>query len=399
MQSSTRTYLIQAILFIVTVITTTLAGAEWIFGNIFSFVYDFFAFLGGVDAAKSIEAESRLMGWEQFKQGFHFSIPFLAILTIHEFGHYFVGRAHQVKVTLPYYVPMWFGFSQSIGTLGAFIRITSFVKSRLKFFDIGIAGPLAGFVAALAVLWYGFTHLPPVDYIFTIHPEYARFGSSYPQFVYENASGNLVLGDNILFWLFKTYVANPERLPHPYEMQHYPYLLAGYLALFFTSLNLIPIGQLDGGHILYGLIGKKKFDVVAPILFGLFAFYAGLGLFRAESFATGSDAIFYEQLLYLFIYIYLLYICFKRVFDNLSTALMCSLIIVVLQFALSYLRPDLQGSTGFLPFVFILGRFLGIKHPETEQNEPLDTPRIILGICALIIFVISFSPTPFIIVE
>jgi membrane-associated protease RseP (regulator of RpoE activity) len=398
MQSSPRTYLIQGVLFIVTIITTTLAGAEWIFGNIFSFVYDFYASLGGIETTKTAEIESKLLSWPQFIQGFHFSIPFLAILTIHEFGHYFVAKAHQVKVTLPFYIPMWFGIPQSIGTMGAFIRMEA-AKSRLKFFDIGIAGPLAGFIAALAVLWYGFTHLPPVDYIFTIHPEYARFGSSYPQFVYENSSGNLVLGDNILFWLFKTYVANPERLPHPNEMTHYPYIFAGYLALFFTSLNLIPIGQLDGGHILYGLIGKKKFDVVAPVIFGFFAFYAGLGLFTADTFATGSDAVFYEQLLYLAIYIYLLYICFKRVFDNLGTALMCSLIIVVLQFALSYLRPDWTGSTGFLPFVFILGRFLGIKHPETEQNEPLDTPRIILGICALIIFVISFSPTPFIITE
>ena len=151
--------------------------------------------------------------------------------------------------------------------MGAFIRIKSVVRSRLTFFDIGIAGPLAGFIAALAVLWYGFTHLPPADFIFTIHPEYARFGSSYPQFVYENAPENLILGDNILFWFFKTYIADPARLPHAYEMTHYPYIFAGYLALFFTSLNLIPIGQLDGGHILYGLIGKKKFDTVAPVTF------------------------------------------------------------------------------------------------------------------------------------
>jgi membrane-associated protease RseP (regulator of RpoE activity) len=399
MQSSARTYLIQGILFVVTIITTTLAGAEWMFGNIFSFVYNFYAMLGGVDPASAAEAQEKLLGWPQFLQGLHFSIPFLAILTIHEFGHYFVAKAHQVKVTLPYYIPLWFGIPQSIGTMGAFIRIKSVVTSRLKFFDIGIAGPLAGFIAALAVLWYGFTHLPPVDYIFTIHPEYSRYGSSYPQFVYDNASGNLVLGDNILFWLFKTYVADPDLLPHPNEMVHYPYIFAGYLALFFTSLNLIPIGQLDGGHILYGLIGKKRFNVIAPLLFGFFAFYAGLGLFRAESFATGNDGAFYEQLIYLALYIYLLYICFKRVSENNGTAFMVSLIIVVAQFAVSYLRPDWEGSTGFLPFVFILGRFLGIKHPETEENEPLDTPRIILGVCALIIFVISFSPNPFIIVE
>lgn len=78
------------------------------------------------------------------------------------------------------------------------------------------------------------------------------------------------------------------------------------------------------------------------------------------------------------------------------TALMVSLIIVVGQFGLSYIRPEIDGYSGFLPFIFILGRFLGVKHPETEQNEPLDLPRIILGIFALIIFIISFSPRPFI---
>ena len=78
---------------------------------------------------------------------------------------------------------------------------------------------------------------------------------------------------------------------------------------------------------------------------------------------------------------------------------MLSLIIVVGQFAVSYMRPDWEGSTGFLPFVFILGRFLGIRHPDTDENKPLDTPRIILGICAFIIFIISFSPTPFVIIE
>ena len=364
------------------------------YGNQFAFLFDFFRLFGESPELKA--ASVKAMGWSQFVSGFQFSLPFLFILTVHEFGHYFVAKAHQVKVTLPYYIPLWLGISPSIGTMGAFIRITSVVKSRLKFFDIGIAGPLAGFLAALGVLWYGFTHLPPLEYIYSIHPEYERFGASYPQFVYENAAGNIALGDNILFWLFKTYIADPARLPHVYEMIHYPYIFAGYLALFFTSLNLIPIGQLDGGHILYGLIGKKKFDVVAPVLFGIFVFYAGLGLFKPDSFAIGSDEMFYEKLLYLAFYIYFIYICFRRTFETPVTALMISLIIVVGQFGVSYIRPEIDGYSGFLPFIFILGRFLGVKHPETEENEPLDLPRIILGIFALIIFIISFSPRPFI---
>lgn len=378
MSSNTRTYLIQGLLFIVTVITTTLAGAEWIYGRSF------------------IRGEN-LLGWREFGEGLHFSLPFLFILTVHEFGHYFTAKAHQVQVTLPYYIPLWFGIMQSIGTMGAFIRIASVVRSRLKFFDIGIAGPLAGFVAALGVLWYGFTHLPPPEFIFTIHPEYERYGFSYPEFVYENQKGALVLGDNILFWFFKTYVADPDRLPSAYEMIHYPYLFAGYMALFFTSLNLIPIGQLDGGHILYGLIGRKRFNMVAPILFVLFAFYSGLGLFRAEEFAIPDDKQFYTLLGYLALYVYFLFICFRRVSDTPNFALMMSLGVVLAQFAVAYLLPGWEGYPGFLPFIFLLGRFLGIYHPETVENEPLGTGRVVLGWLAVLVFILCASPKPFVI--
>ncbi|HEV7349842.1 site-2 protease family protein [Telluribacter sp.] len=379
MSPNTRTYLIQGLLFVLTLVTTTLAGAEWMFGNLFVFV-------------------EKPMGWAQFWQGLHFSLPFLFILTVHEFGHYFTAKAHQVGVTLPYYIPIWFGITQSIGTMGAFIRITTLVRSRKKFFDIGIAGPLAGFVAALFVLWYGFTHLPPPEHIFTIHPEYERYGISYPQFVYENATGNLRLGDNILFWFFKTYVADPALVPHPNEIIHYPYLFAGYLALFFTSLNLIPIGQLDGGHILYGLLGKKRFDLIAPTLFVIFATYAGLGLFRPEEFGVPNDEDFFTLMAYLFFYIYFLYICLRRISENARTALMLSLMVVVVQFALVFLRPEWEGYPGFLPFIFILGRILGIYHPETEENEPLGKTRILLGCLALLVFVLCFSPKPFVII-
>ena len=378
MSPKNRTLLIQGILFLLTLITTTLAGAEWMFGKLFVFIPD-------------------PIGWPEFWQGLNFSLPFLFILTVHEFGHYFTAKAHQVEVTLPYYIPLWFGITQSIGTMGAFIRINSLVKSRLKFFDIGIAGPLAGFVAAVGVLWYGFTHLPPPEYIFTIHPEYKQYGLNYAQYVYQDQEGGLILGDTILFWWFKTYVADASRLPNPYEMIHYPYLFAGYMALFFTSLNLIPIGQLDGGHILYGLIGKKRFNVVAPVLFVLFAFYAGLGLFKAEEFAVPDDNQFYALLGYLAFYIYFLYICLRRLSDNPSTALIISLGIVVMQFAVTYLRPDWEGYPGFLPFIFLLGRFLGVYHPETEVNEPLGPGRVLLGWLAVLVFILCVSPKPFII--
>lgn len=363
-----------------TLITTTAAGAEWMFGRLF------------------IPMEGmETLGWTEFVAGFRFSVPFLAILTVHEFGHYFVARANRVRVTLPYYIPIWLGIGQSIGTLGAFIRIKDVINSRQKYFDIGIAGPLAGFALALVVLWYGFTHLPPPEFIFTIHPEYQKWGLDYGQYAYKSLppGGSVGLGDNLLFHFFKTYVADPARLPHPNEMIHYPYVMAGYLALFFTSLNLIPIGQLDGGHILYALVGRERFRWVAPALFIVFAFYAGLGIFKPDDFAVPTDEAFYAELGYFALYVAFLFLAFSRISENRMTVLLIALSVVAVQLLFSWLRPDWEGYSGFLVFVFVLGRFLGVYHPETELEEPLNWQRKLLGWLALVVFVLCFSPKPF----
>ncbi|ADB38726.1 site-2 protease family protein [Spirosoma linguale] len=387
MNKNTKTYLLHGGLFLITLVTTTMAGAEWMFGSIF-------IPLEGV----------KPLGWSEFVAGFQFSIPFLAILTVHEFGHYFTAKANHVRVTLPYYIPLWLGIGQSIGTLGAFIRIQDFINSRRKYFDIGIAGPLAGFALALVVLWYGFSHLPPAEYIFSIHPEYQKWGLDYGKYAYQKLpeGGAIALGDNLLFTFFKTYIADPARLPHPYEMIHYPYLLAGYLALFFTSLNLIPIGQLDGGHILYALIGRKRSEWVSPALFIIFVFYAGLGLFKPTDFAVPTDEAFFSILGNFALYIGFLYLAFSRIAERAEsgsrmTALLVTLSVVAAQLVVSWARPDIEGYSGFLVFAFVLGRFLGIYHPETELEEPLDAKRQILGWIALIVFVLCFSPRPFVI--
>ncbi|MGA0557980.1 site-2 protease family protein [Larkinella sp. VNQ87] len=379
MNPQTRTYLLQASLFVLTLFSTTAAGAEWMYGRYF------------LDPEHGI-------GWPEFWQGLHYSIPFLAILTVHEFGHFFAARYHQVRVTLPYYIPLWFGLGQTIGTLGAFIRIQDFINSRKKFFDIGIAGPLAGFVLALVVLWYGFTHLPPPEHIFSIHPEYKQYGLAFGQHVYKNLPPESVvqLGDNLIFWFFKTYVADPARLPHPYEMIHYPYLMAGYFALLFTALNLIPIGQLDGGHVLYSLIGQRAFRIVAPILLILFAFYAGLGFIKPSDFVLGNDQEFVNELGYLALYIFGLYLSFQRIHENRITVLLLALSVVATQFVVLLIFPTAEGYPGFLLFILILGRFLGVYHPETHDQEPLSTGRVVLGWLTLLIFVLCLSPKPFI---
>lgn len=369
-------YWLHLLLFVITLISTTLTGAEWTTGR--SFIYG-----------------KELLGWSDFWQGLYFSVPFLGILTAHEFGHYFTARYYKIKASLPYYIPVWLGFlpSISIGTMGAFIRIRERLRTTQEIFDVGIAGPLAGFVVAIGLLWYGFTHLPPIDYIFQIHPEYKQWGFRYADYAYKDIpmGGAIGLGTNLIFEFFKNYVVeDPSLIPHANEMAHYPFLFAGYLALFFTALNLIPIGQLDGGHILYGLIGEKKHKIASLVLFVIFVFYAGIGTFRMEEITT-------ETVIYVLPYLGFLYLMFHRAFDTKLTAVVIALGIFVGQILFSAVFPSVNGYSGWLLFGFVLGNFLGIFHPPAEIEHPLDLKRKILGWISLLIFILCFSPEPFVI--
>ncbi len=373
-----KQYLIHLTLFIATIITTTLAGAEWMKGNLFLFV-------------------EKPLGWPDFWEGFNYSIPFLLALTFHEFGHYFAAKYYSIKVSLPYYLPIWMSGLMGIGTMGAFIKIQERPASRKQYFDIGIAGPLAGFVVALVVLWYGFTHLPPPEYIYTVHPDYKVWGMDYAKHVYKSLEGQIYIGDNLIFWFFKNYVANASLVPNSFEIMHYPYLLAGYLSLFFTALNLIPIGQLDGGHILYSLIGKRLHNIVSPILLILFAFYAGLGIFKITDFQFLHLSEYIKKLGPFIFYILFLKICFSRILPDSYLDWILALGVAILQLISIQLFPNFMGYSGFLPFLFILGRFLGVYHPDVDSDEPLDIRRQIVGWLGLVIFILCFSPAPFIV--
>ncbi|HEY3430198.1 MAG TPA: site-2 protease family protein [Cyclobacteriaceae bacterium] len=370
MSREKRIVLIQVLLFIATFITTTLAGAEWSYG-------------------KSVYGE---FGWSDFLNGMHFSIPFLLILTVHEFGHYFTAMYHKVKSSLPYYIPIP-PLPFSIGTMGAVIRLRSRVESTKQNFDIGIAGPLAGFVVAVIVLLYGFLTLPPVDHIFQIHPTYEQYGVNYADHVYqpefvEKGTIDVIIGKNLLFLLLEQ-VADPARLPNPHEIMHYPYLFAGFLALIFTCLNLMPIGQLDGGHVLYGLVGYKLHRIVASVFFVAFIFYAGIGLEYILPSLPLSQLQWSIPL-----YILFLYTCFLGLGLPPKDTIMYTLLVFAGQFLVMVLYPNITGYPGWLLFGFILGRFLGIQHPHSEIEEPLDEKRKILGWIAVIIFVLCFTPQP-----
>lgn len=369
--------LFQVGLFLVTFITTTLAGTQWAYGrSVFSGDYT----------------------WQDFSNGLAYSVPLLMILTVHEFGHYFVAMIHKVKASFPYYIPIppipFFPFN--LGTMGAVIRLRSRPRSNVQNFDIGVAGPLAGFIVALVILFYGFQTLPPPEYIFQFHPEYEVYGKDYADVVYaedyvkeHGPVFDIRIGTNLIFWLFQQTVDDPARVPNPHELMHYPLLLACYIALFVTCLNLLPIGQLDGGHVLYGLFGFKTHRAIARVFFLALIFYAGLGLPYIDPALPQKDL-----LLGIIGYLLFLYFAFRGLKLSKQETMMYVLLMFAVQFSLMVWFPGIKGYEGWLLFAFILGRFIGIEHPPSEIERPLDMNRVILGWIAVLIFILCFSPAP-----
>ncbi len=166
--------------------------------------------------------------------GLPFALTLMSILTAHEFGHYFVARIHKVDVTLPYFIPMPFVF----GTMGAFIMMREAISDRRKLFDIGVAGPLAGLVFAVPLLFYGLstsvlTHLPD--------------------------TGVMIEGNSLLY-LFAKYITFGMILPDHATRQDVmmnAVTFGAWVGLLVTAINLMPVGQLDGGHTIYAMLGKR----------------------------------------------------------------------------------------------------------------------------------------------
>jgi len=167
--------------------------------------------------------------------GFPYAIAIMTILLFHECGHYFLARIHDVDATLPFFIPAP-PIPFFIGTLGAFIRMRSLPRDRRALFDVGAAGPWAGMLVAVPALLIGLS-------LSEVHPA----GSS--------ADGGLFLGDSLLFralcWLvLGTTGDNVTIMLHPVA-------LAGWVGLLVTALNLLPVGQLDGGHVIYAALGER----------------------------------------------------------------------------------------------------------------------------------------------
>jgi hypothetical protein len=179
--------------------------------------------------------------WREILPGWSFALPLLAILLCHELGHYVTARRYRIDASWPYFLPVPPPLSP-IGSLGAFIRLRSPVLDRRQLMDVGAAGPFAGFVVAIPVLLWGYaTSLPS-----------AGFQLAEGDYVY--FAGHLVaLGDSVVtaalrHLFFGDATALQLSLP----------AFAGWVGIFVTGLNLLPLSQLDGGHVMYGLFGKRQ---------------------------------------------------------------------------------------------------------------------------------------------
>lgn len=174
--------------------------------------------------------------------GLTFNVPLLSILAVHELGHYTAARRHKVDVTPPFFIPA----PSFIGTFGAFIRIRSPLPSRNALFDVGVAGPMAGAAVAIPVLMIGLgmSELRPAA-----------------------ASGGIPLGESLIFKAAARAVLGA--VPQGYDVVLHPVAFAGWIGLFVTMLNLIPAGQLDGGHIAYALFGDRYTEASRLIPYAL----------------------------------------------------------------------------------------------------------------------------------
>ena len=218
------------LLFALTLITTTMAGGCHYAG----FALDF--------TSRPID----LSGAQLYVNGLWYSLSILAILGAHEFGHYYACRYYGVDASLPYFLPAPLPLT---GTLGAFIRIRQPIPTKRQLFDIGIAGPIAGFMVAVPVLLAGIS----LSRVVPIPPDFQ----------------GLELGEPLLFkavaWL------RWGTPPEGYSINMHPMAFAAWFGLLATALNLFPIGQLDGGHISYAVLGKKSTAVTVAMVLCLIA--------------------------------------------------------------------------------------------------------------------------------
>lgn len=370
----------------------------WLHLTLFLLTFVSTVYAGGTFAGRILRYEE-LGVWWFVPDGLLFGFSLLLFLSVHEFGHFFAARYHGISTSLPYYIPAPVIFT---GTLGAIIRIREPIPSIKKLFDIGAAGPIAGFVVALGLLLYGLATLPSPEYLLDLtgHEEikafireYGRFPDTPPAGNPEEGSLNLVVGRTLLYWGLSQLFPN---VPPMYEIYHYPVLWAGWLGLFFTALNLLPVGQLDGGHILYALVGRKWHAILARI-FVLVLLISGAIGFVNDFFPSFRE---YNQIvgsLSWFILAAILYFFLNRVFEGDHRLIAPTLLAVMAIVAIAtVIGPAAMrfGYSGWLIFGLLIVLFIKIDHPPVLYSAPLTPGRRSLAILALLIFVLCFSIRP-----
>jgi len=237
----------------------------------------------------------------------------MAILLAHEMGHYTTARRNRVDVTPPYFIPFLPAPFPLIGTLGAFIRMKSMPRSRRVLFDIGAAGPWAGVLVTIPVLIIGLA----LSKVSPLKP----------------SVGGVDLGNSILFHSMAKWILHVD--PDTVSVDLSPIAFAGWLGLFVTALNLLPASQLDGGHVIYALFGRRHRTISRLVVLG------------------------------------------------------CILMVVV---------PLLLGKSfwyGWLLWAVMLFAF-GLGHPVTaDVDTPLDPMRRFAAWATIVLFIVTFSPVPF----
>jgi membrane-associated protease RseP (regulator of RpoE activity) len=275
--------------------------------------------------------------------GAPFMLSMMGILFAHEMGHYLACRYYKVPATLPYFLPA--PLLSPLGTFGAFIAMRGIPKNKRVLFDVGIAGPIAGLVIAVPVLFLGLSlselgpiERPPAGFsgllegnsIFYLFSKYVMFGQLLPQPVSTNGLSEAA------YWLQYFFSASPIPIGGM-DVQLHNVALAGWAGLLVTALNLVPVGTLDGGHVAYGLFGE-----------------------RARKF---------------FPFIVGLLIAF-------------SLLPVLLTFSLQAFNP------GWLLWLFILYWLGNTRAQPLDDISELNAPRRALGFAMLVVFILLFTPIP-----
>jgi Zn-dependent protease len=335
--------------------------------------------------------------WGWVVDGLRYAIPLLGFLTVHEFGHYFAARHHRVNTSLPYYIPFPFN---GIGNFGAVISIREAIPSTRKLFDIGAAGPLAGFVVALGVLLYGFATLPPPEYLLDLPghealKQYIRMHGTFPDAPPEPKDGMfvLVVGQTPLYWFLSQFFAN---VPPMYEMYHYPVLFAGWLGLFFTALNLLPVGQLDGGHILYALFGNTWHRRLARVFVFVLLWSGGVGFIqevRPALYEIGPLLGRSSWIILAAIFFGYLYRIFDGRYQFVGMGLVGLLGTVAGALAAGPIFTQFS-YTGWLVWTLLVVFLVRVEHPPVVRPQRLTGTRRVLGYLAIVIFILCFSLQP-----